>query len=71
MTLFLQAEEIDQLTGKKRHRSQAYALTMMGIHHVLRPDGSLAVLRAHVDTVFGHSNAPIRRKTSPDFSMLQ
>ena len=71
MTLFLQPDEIEQLTGKKRHRSQAYALTMMGIHHVLRPDGSVAVLRAHVDTVFGHPNVSNRRKTSPDFSMLR
>lgn len=71
MTLFLEHDEIEQLTSKKRRSSQVSALNQMGIQHLVRPDGSVAVLRAHVETIFGHGQNPNRRKTVPDFSCLQ
>lgn len=71
MTLFLESDEIEQLTAKKRRSSQVSALNQMGIQHLVRPDGTVAVLRAHVETLFGHGQHANRRKTAPDFSCLQ
>jgi hypothetical protein len=51
--MFLTNEEVVQLTGRKRHPAQVRALRGMGIEHRVRPDGSVAVLRALVDALFG------------------
>ena len=69
--MFLDDEELEMLTGKQRRSAQAKALCFMGIEHKLRPDGSVAVLRSHVEKMFGESAvSTIRRKTDPDFSMV-
>lgn len=69
--MFLTQHEIAELTGKERPSAQIRALRLMGIEHRRRPDGSVAVLRAHVEQVFG-MGAPstFKRKTAPDFSMV-
>ncbi|WP_370634329.1 DUF4224 domain-containing protein [Methylophilus sp. Leaf408] len=41
------------LTGNKRSDAQARSLNHMGIEHKSRPDGSVVVLRAHVEKVLG------------------
>lgn len=51
--MFLDDEEIVQLTGRKRRLGQSRALKFMGIEHRIRPDGSVAVSRAHVEQVLG------------------
>lgn len=49
MSLCLNAEEVAELTGKQRCGAQARALTAMGIPFRTRPDGSIVVLRIHVE----------------------
>ena len=69
--MFLDDEEVEMLTGKQRRNAQAKVLCFMGIEHKLRPDGSVAVLRSHVEKLFGENAvATVRRKTAPDFSMV-
>lgn len=50
--IFLTREEISQLTNRQRHDAQARALRFMGVEHRIRPDGSMAVMRAHVEKMF-------------------
>lgn len=52
-TLTLTADELCDLTGKRRASAQARALKSMGVEHRTRPDGSVAVLRAHLDALLG------------------
>ena len=70
--MFLTAEELAELTGRTRRDAQVRMLRAMGITHMVRPDGSVAVMRAHVEQLFGVGAviAPPKRKTSPDFSMV-
>jgi hypothetical protein len=50
---FLASDEVQGLTNKSRKSSQILALRSMGIEHRVRPDGSVAVLRAHIIKLFG------------------
>lgn len=52
-TVFLSKEELHQLTGRTRRDAQLIALNHMGIEHKVRPDGSIVVLRAHVEKIMG------------------
>jgi integrase len=45
---FLSYEEIQALTHRKVHSAQVRVLKAMGIEHRVRPDGSVAILRAAV-----------------------
>lgn len=49
---FLLPDEIRNMTGKQRRPAQVKVLKAMGIEHKVRPDGSIAVLRAHINKVF-------------------
>ena len=51
--MFLDAIELEQLTGKKRRDAQVRALRFMGIEHRVRPDGTVAVSRIHVEQSLG------------------
>lgn len=51
--MFLTKEELEQLTGRKQTAAQQRALRFMGVDHRLRPDGSIAVLKEHVQMIFG------------------
>ncbi len=51
--MFLDADELEQLTGKKRRDAQVRALRFMGIEHRVRPDGTVAVSRMHVEQTLG------------------
>lgn len=55
---FLSFEEIHALTNRKVRPAQVRALKAMGIEHRIRPDGSVAILRAHITKVFDGSNEP-------------
>lgn len=70
MTTFLTKEELVELTGKKLHSSQEAALKCMGITHKKRPDGSVAVLRNHIEKDFGglQENARMEKSWKPDWS---
>lgn len=51
--MFLNDEQLHELTGRQRRDAQVKVLRFMGIEHRVRPDGSVAVLQAHVDKTFG------------------
>ena len=62
MSLTLSPEELTELTHKKKSSAQVRALRTMGIEHKVRPDGSVAVLRSHVDAQMG---APKEGRKAP------
>lgn len=71
MTMLLTDAEIAALTGRRRRDAQRRALHYMGIEHRVRPDGSLAVLSAHVESVLSGGAASSRtRTTEPDWSRI-
>lgn len=49
MGIWLTTDQLRELTDKVRPSAQARALDFMGIFYRKRPDGSLAVLSAHVE----------------------
>lgn len=71
--MFLTDEELSGLTGRKRRDAQVRALRFMGIEHRLRPDGSVAVLRAHVEDMFGLAltgQSEATAEMEPDWSAI-
>lgn len=52
-TLFLTRQELTELTGRMTKNAQRTVLNYMGIEYRVRPDGTLVVLRAHVERVLG------------------
>jgi Domain of unknown function (DUF4224) len=67
LSLCLTKEEIRELTLKVRYAAQVRALSEMGVHHTLRPDGSPVVLHSTLTELMG---APKRKPNQPDFSSL-
>ena len=61
-SIVLTQDEVQSLTGRHRKDAQVKALRFMGIEHRVRPDGSVAVLKAHIDQVLGGS---ITRSSKP------
>jgi len=55
--MFLTDTEMIELTGCKRPSTQCKRLTMMGIHHLVRPDGKPKVARAWVESLTGQAPA--------------
>ena len=53
--MFLDDDEVVSLTQRTRRSAQSRVLSFMGIEHRRRPDGSIAVLRAHVERMLGES----------------
>jgi len=51
--MFLTREEIRGLTTRIQYSAQVKILRAMGIEHRVRPDGSVAVLRLHVEQLLG------------------
>lgn len=49
--MMLTPSELADLTGRSRSDAQVRALRFMGIEHRTRPDGSIAVLKSHVEHV--------------------
>lgn len=71
MTIFLEEEEIRQLTGRKARSAQATTLKSMGIAHKVRADGSLVVLRSHIEkTLDGLPEKSRVKEWQPDWSSL-
>lgn len=56
-SMHLSEDELVELTHYKLAKKQAQALALMGFIFKLRPDGSVAVLRAHVEKEMGVSES--------------
>lgn len=56
--LTLTDAELYDLTHKRRPAAQVRALRFMGIEHQQRPDGTVAVLREHVQEVLSGKRSP-------------
>ena len=61
--IFLDSEEIKQLTDRVKSPAQLRVLKALGIEHKVRPDGSIVILRAHITKVFDGSEANTVRRT--------
>lgn len=51
--MFLNDYELFELTKRHRRDAQVRMLRFMGIDHRVRADGSVAVLKTHIDKMFG------------------
>lgn len=60
--MILTPDELSALTGRQKAKAQARELDHMGIPYRPRRDGTLAVLRIHVDTA---AQAPATRDEKP------
>lgn len=58
---FLSPQEVQELTARRHRYAQVNALKSMGIEHRVRPDGSVAILRAHIVKVFDGDTASTRK----------
>lgn len=69
---FLGPDELYGLTQRRRRDAQARMLRAMGVEHRVRADGSVAVLRAHVEQLFGaaRTSRVERPETEPDWSAV-
>lgn len=69
--MLLTEEQISELTGRTRRSAQVRVLRFMAIEHKIRPDGSVAVLRAHVDKLLGGQMFDVTTKhIEPDWSAI-
>mgnify|MGYP003635248728 CR=1 FL=1 len=72
-SMFLDRQEMVELTNRTRRDAQIRALRYMGIEHRTRPDGSLVVLRSHLEQVLGGSVGEKKSKPKeiePDWSAI-
>lgn len=71
-SIVLTQDEVQSLTGRHRKDAQVKALRFMGIEHRVRPDGSVAVLKAHIDQVLGGSitRSSKPHRTEPNWAAL-
>ncbi len=70
--MFLKHAEIIQLTGKRYCNAQVRALRSMGINHAVRPDGSVLVLRSHIEALLGPegSKRDTIKSSQPDWNAI-
>lgn len=69
---FLDDKELISLTNRVRRPSQIKVLNAMGIVHQVRPDGSIVVLRAHINKLFGGDTEEARttKVAEPDWAAI-
>lgn len=71
--MFLARDELKALTHRTRSDAQVRALRAMGIEHRVRPDGTVAVLRSHVEEVLSgkpRAVAAKERKGEPNWDAI-
>jgi hypothetical protein len=70
-SMFLTREELQALTKRVQYSAQVRVLRSMGIEHRIRPDGSLAVLRAHIEQIFcGNPHSRKIQQIEPNWGAL-
>lgn len=62
--MILTADQLEEITGKRRSRSQVDVLAALGIPYKVRPDGKVIVLRAAFEVALGYASTP-KRSTPP------
>jgi hypothetical protein len=69
--VFLTELQLFELTRKLRHDAQVRVLRAMGIEHKVRPDGSVAVLKAHVEHLLGGTSPlKVNHRPEPDWNAI-
>jgi Domain of unknown function (DUF4224) len=70
--MFLDSDELIELTHRRRSDAQIRMLRAMGIEHRIRADGSVAVMRAHIEKLFGAVTPSERRErnSEPNWSAM-
>jgi hypothetical protein len=69
--MFLTADELKEMTKRTQYRAQVQVLRSLGIEHKIRPDGSVLVLRAHVEKQLGGGvTSTLTRKREPNWSAI-
>ena len=71
--MFLNPEEIIDLTHKRNRTAQVKALRRMGIEHKVRPNGTVAISRSHIEKVFGGNASSamiLKKEIEPNWSAL-
>ncbi|MCC5811352.1 MAG: DUF4224 domain-containing protein [Ectothiorhodospiraceae bacterium] len=69
MALFLNADELQELTARKRPSAQIRWLDSNGVRYTRDAEGRPKVLRAHIDKMLGGTTR--RSKTQPNSEALQ
>lgn len=68
--IILDPDEIKEITNRTRVHAQARMLRAMGIAHKPRADGSLVVLRSHVEKLLGGSVESKGKAIEPDWGAI-
>jgi hypothetical protein len=71
--MILSQAELIELTGRSRRDAQVRVLRFMFIEYRLRPDGSVAVSRSHVERILGGQPSDTLKKTmniEPNWSAM-
>lgn len=63
--------ELHELTHRKKKCAQRAALNQMGIEYKVRPDGSLAVLKSHLERAMGGAVEQQKKRTEPNWGALR
>lgn len=69
-SIFLSTKELYLLTCKIKFKSQVKVLNQMGINHAIRPDGSVVVLRSHVESKLGTERKTRLSSFEPNWDAL-
>ena len=69
--MILSKIELFELTGKKHASAQAEVLNILGINHLIRPDGMLIVSRYHLEQLLGSiSNRSKIKNIEPNWNAI-
>lgn len=73
MSLVLSDAELVELTRKQRAGAQVRALRHLGIDHKRRADGSVLVIRSHLEVLqkATDSSKMLPKRTEPDWSKVK
>lgn len=71
-SMFLDTDEIINLTNRKRRAAQKIMLNALGIQYKTRADGSIAILRSHVEKEFGGTDNEKKKQRiiEPDWDAM-
>jgi Domain of unknown function (DUF4224) len=72
VAMFLDSNALYELTRRRRSDAQIRMLRAMGIEHRIRADGSVAVLRGHIESLFGAvpSSRSQEQNAEPNWSAI-